>query len=58
MGHDWYLTTYSLRKIRMMDLGNSPVRKSCQIIFAGEKLNMEAVWKVRDVFFPPVRAQK
>jgi hypothetical protein len=27
-------------------------RKSRQIIFAGEKLDMEAVWKVRDAFFP------
>ncbi len=28
-------------------------RKSRQILFAGEKLDMEAVWKVRDGFFPP-----
>ena len=27
-------------------------KKSRQIIFAGEKLDMEAVWKVRDGFFP------
>ena len=26
-------------------------RKSRQIIFSGEKLDMEAVWKVRDGFF-------
>jgi WD40 repeat protein/GTPase SAR1 family protein/DNA-directed RNA polymerase subunit RPC12/RpoP len=31
-------------------------KTSRQIIFAGEKLDMEAVWKVRDQFFPP-RAQ-
>ena len=28
-------------------------KKSRQIIFTGEKLDMEAVWKVRDGFFPP-----
>jgi GTPase SAR1 family protein/DNA-directed RNA polymerase subunit RPC12/RpoP len=28
-------------------------KKSRQIIFVGEKLDMEAVWKVRDAFFPP-----
>jgi WD40 repeat protein/GTPase SAR1 family protein len=28
-------------------------KTSRQIIFAGEKLDMEAVWKVRDKFFPP-----
>ena len=28
-------------------------KKSRQIIFTGEKLDMEAVWKVRDEFFPP-----
>jgi hypothetical protein len=27
-------------------------KKSRQIIFTGEKLDMEAVWKVRDGFFP------
>lgn len=27
-------------------------KKSRQIIFEGEKLDMEAVWKVRDAFFP------
>ena len=27
-------------------------KKSRQIIFDGEKLDMEAVWKVRDEFFP------
>jgi len=28
-------------------------RKRRQTIFDGEKLDMEAVWKVRDGFFPP-----
>jgi hypothetical protein len=28
-------------------------KTSRQIVFAGEKLDMEAVWKVRDKFFPP-----
>ncbi len=28
-------------------------KESRQIIFDGEKLDMEAVWKVRDGFFPP-----
>jgi hypothetical protein len=28
-------------------------KKSRQIIFSGEKLDMEAVWKVRDGFFSP-----
>ncbi len=28
-------------------------RKSRQIIFTGEKLDMEAVWQVRDEYFPP-----
>jgi WD40 repeat protein/RNase P subunit RPR2 len=32
--------------------------KSRQIIFTGEKLDMEAVWKVRDGFFPAVRTRK
>lgn len=30
-------------------------KKSRQIIFAGEKLDMEAVYRVRDGFFPPER---
>jgi RNase P subunit RPR2 len=30
-------------------------KKSRQIVFAGEKLDMEAVWKVRDGFFPVQR---
>lgn len=28
-------------------------KKSRQIIFGGEKLDMESIWKVRDQFFPP-----
>lgn len=31
-------------------------KQSRQIIFTGEKLDMEAVWKVRDGFFPPPNA--
>ena len=27
-------------------------KKSRQIVFQGEKLDMEAVWKARDEFFP------
>jgi hypothetical protein len=30
-------------------------KESRQIIFEGEKLDMEAVWKLRDGFFPPIR---
>ena len=33
-------------------------KKSRQIIFKGEKLDMEAVWKVRDEFFPVNRTIK
>jgi len=33
-------------------------KKSRQIIFDGEKLDMEAVWKVRDEFFPPDKLRK
>lgn len=33
-------------------------KKSRQIIFDGEKLDMEAVWKVRDEFFPPDKGRK
>ena len=32
--------------------------KNRQIIFDGEKLDMEAVWKVRDAFFPTVARQR
>jgi hypothetical protein len=28
-------------------------KRSPQVIFTGEKFDMEAVWKVRDDFFPP-----
>ena len=31
--------------------------QSRQIIFDGEKLDMEEVWKVRDGFFPPDEAK-
>jgi WD40 repeat protein len=39
-------------------LRNRKEKTSRQIIFAGEKLDMEAVWKLRDGFFPqkPVKA--
>lgn len=33
-------------------------KQSRQIIFAGEKLDMEAVWKVRDGFFSPSQNRK
>jgi hypothetical protein len=33
-------------------------KKSRQIIFNGDKLDMEAVWTVRDEFFPPKQARK
>jgi WD40 repeat protein/DNA-directed RNA polymerase subunit RPC12/RpoP len=33
-------------------------KKNLQIIFTGEKLDMEAVWKVRDGYFPAARARK
>ena len=33
-------------------------KKSRQVIFAGEKLDMEAVWKVRDGFFPPAKVKR
>lgn len=33
-------------------------KKSRQIVFDGEKLDMEAVWKVRDDFFPKVSRWK
>jgi hypothetical protein len=40
-------------------LKNRHDRTSRQIIFEGEKLDMEAVWKARDEFFPPkVQRQK
>ena len=34
-------------------LKNRKDKTSRQIVFEGEKLDMEAVWKVRDGFFPP-----
>ena len=33
-------------------------KNSRQIIFQGEKLDMEAVWKVRDAFFPQAMRRK
>lgn len=35
------------------NLNERKSKKSRQIVFTGEKLDMEAVWKVRDQFFPP-----
>ncbi len=39
-------------------LKNRKDRKSKQIVFEGEKLDMEAVWKVRDQFFPKTKTRK
>jgi WD40 repeat protein len=39
-------------------LKERPDKKSRQIPFTGEKLDMEAVWKVRDQFFPKVQQRK
>lgn len=39
-------------------LRNRKDKKSRQIVFEGEKLDMEAVWKVRDQFFPKVKTRK
>lgn len=33
-------------------------KSSHQIIFTGEKLDMEAMWKLRDEFFPAAKARK
>ena len=38
-------------------LKNRPDKQSRQIIFDGVKLDLEAVWKVRDEFFPPNRVK-
>jgi hypothetical protein len=38
-------------------LKNRKDKKSRQVIFEGEKLDMEAVWKVRDAYFPPMWAK-
>jgi len=38
-------------------LKNRKDKKSRQVIFEGEKLDMEAVWKVRDAYFPPMRGK-
>jgi WD40 repeat protein/GTPase SAR1 family protein len=37
-------------------LKNRKDKKSCQIIFDGEPLTMEALWRLRDLFFPPRRS--
>jgi hypothetical protein len=39
-------------------LKNRRDQRSRQIVFEGEPLNMEAVWKVRDRLFPPPRVTK
>ncbi|MFN7928321.1 MAG: TIR domain-containing protein [Blastocatellia bacterium] len=39
-------------------LKNRKDKQSRQIIFTGEKLDMEAVWKVRDQFFPPSKQRQ
>ena len=36
-------------------LKNRNDKQSRQIVFEGHKLDMNAVWKVRDEFFPPTR---
>jgi hypothetical protein len=38
-------------------LKNRKDKKSRQVIFEGEKLDMEAVWKVRDAYFAPMLAR-
>lgn len=38
-------------------LKNRKDKESRQIIFDGEKLDLKAVWKVRDGFFPPARGK-
>ena len=35
-----------------------PAQTKVPIVFKGDKLDMEAVWKVRDQFFPPNVQQK
>ena len=39
-------------------LKNRPDKQSRQIVFGGQPLTMEAVWKVRDEFFPAPRSRK
>ncbi len=39
-------------------LKNRKDKQSRQIIFDGNKLDMNAVWKVRDEFFPPAKTRK
>lgn len=38
-------------------LKNRSDKRSRQIVFGGQKLDMEAVWNVRDEFFPPKRGK-
>jgi small GTP-binding protein len=49
-------------KIRWMNvtryLKQRKDKKSRQIVFEGEKLDFEAVWRVRDEFFPQIRSGK
>jgi hypothetical protein len=39
-------------------LKNRKDKTSRQIIFEGEKLDMEAIWKTRDEFSPPMRGRR
>jgi DNA-directed RNA polymerase subunit RPC12/RpoP len=39
-------------------LKNRKDKKSRQIIFDGQKLDMEALWNVRDEFFPPIHGRR
>jgi hypothetical protein len=41
----------------MRYLKNRKGKKSRQVIFEGEKFDMEAVWKVREAYFAPMRAR-
>ena len=38
-------------------LENRKDKASRQIVFEGERLDMQAVWKLRDRFFPPGRSR-
>lgn len=53
--------TSSQEIIRWMNvtryLENRKDKKSRQVIFEGEKLDLEAVWKVRDAYYPPMRGR-
>ncbi len=39
-------------------LKNRKNKQSRQIVFDGQKLDMNEVWKVRDEFFPPANTRK